>query len=341
MHLRWQRRTVHLTHPFNIARTQRTATTEKQVLIVEIEHEGVVGWGEAAPVSYYRQSLESAEAALDRARGLLGDDPFDLDAIHARLDGTIGDQSATIAALDGALHDWIGKRLGVPVWRLLGLDRSRVPLTSFTIGIDDPDVVTRKVREAAAYPILKIKVGTPDDDAILRAVREAAPDKTLRVDGNCGWTASNALECARHVATFGVEMIEQPLPPGDDDSVRALRAANLAPLIADESCVHEGDVVACGGVYDGINIKLSKCGGIRPALRMIHVARALGLSIMLGCMVETSVGIAAALQLAPLVDWLDLDGHLLLADDPFEGIAGKAGVLRLSDQPGLGLRAQK
>jgi L-alanine-DL-glutamate epimerase-like enolase superfamily enzyme len=336
--LTWQRRRLHLRHPFNIARTTRSSDTDKEVLLVRIEHDGQIGWGEAAPISYYHQSLDSAEASLRRAGGLLGDSPFRLEEIHERLWREMPDQSAVIAALDGALHDLIGKRLGVPVWKMLGLNAEKVPLTSFTIGIDDMETIARKVREAEQYPILKIKVGTKDDEAILRTVRDAAPKKVLRVDANCGWTPENAVEEMRKVVRFNVEFIEQPIPTGQHEAVARIHAVGVAPLIADEDCVHEGDVVRCARCYDGINIKLSKCGGIRPALRMIHVARALGLKTMLGCMVETSVGIAAAAHLAPLVDYVDLDGHLLLADDPFEGIGGAGGVLTLTDRPGLGLR---
>ncbi|MBN1488630.1 MAG: dipeptide epimerase, partial [Phycisphaerae bacterium] len=267
-------------------------------------------------------------------------DPFSLDVIHEKLWREIGDQAATIAAIDGALHDLIGKLLGVPVWRLLGLNRAAMPLTSFTIGIDDLDAVAAKTREAAAYPVLKIKVGTPDDEAILGAIRGAAPDKTVRVDANCGWAPEVAMDRLRCMARFGVEFVEQPCKPEHVDAMRAMRDAKILPIMADESCVREADVVRCAGSFDSINIKLSKCGGIRPALRMIHAARLLGLRIMLGCMVETSVGISAALQLAPLVDYLDLDGHLLLADDPFEGLGGDGGRLVLSDRPGLGVRAR-
>ncbi len=337
MKLSWHRRILHLRHPFNIARMTQTSNTEKEVLLLQIDHGGHVGWGQAAPISYYHQSLDSAEAAFKRVANRLGTSPFRLEEIHATLWREIGDQSAAIAAIDGALHDLIGKLLGVPVWKLFGLSPEKAPPTSFTIGIDDMETVTRKIREAEEYPILKIKVGTKDDETLLRTVREAAPRKTLRVDANCGWTPDNAIEEMRRAVRFNVEFIEQPIPPGDAAAMRRLRAAGIAPLYADESCVKESDVAACAGQFDGINIKLSKCGGIRPALRMIHVARALGLKIMLGCMVETSVGIAAAAHLAPLVDHVDLDGHLLLADDPFEGIGGAGGVLTLTDKPGLGV----
>lgn len=337
MRLSCERRQLNLRHPFLIARARENASTQKQVLLVRLEHGGQVGWGEAAPISYYRQSLDSAEAALAVMGEMLGDDPFALDAILDPIRARFADQSAAVAALDGALHDLVGKLLGVPVWKLLGLDPRRAPLTSFTIGLDSPEVVALKVREAAEYPILKIKVGTPDDDAILSAVRREAPDKLLRVDANCGWTSADVLERCRHVARYRIEFIEQPTAAGDHAGLPAVRAANIAPLIADESCPAVPDVLKCVGAFDGINIKLSKCGGIRPAVQMIHTARSAGLKIMLGCMVETSVGIAAAAHLAPLVDYIDLDGHLLLADDPFEGLGGAGGRLTLTDRPGLGV----
>ncbi len=337
MKLSWQRRRLHLRHAFNIARTVASSSTDKQVLIVRIDHDGAFGLGEAAPVSYYHQSHDSAEKALAAAADALGDDPFAFDAVHERLWKLIPDQSATIAAIDGAMHDLAGKLMGLPVWRWLGLDRSRTPLTSFTIGIDSLDVMRAKVREATDFPILKVKIGTPDDRAILQLIRDEAPDKLLRVDANCGWKPDELVDRVREAIPFGLELIEQPTPRGQHDTLPATRQAAGVPLIADESCIDLPDVLACAGSFDGINIKLSKCGGIRPALGMIHTARAAGLKVMLGCMVETSVGIAAAAHLAPLVDYIDLDGHLLLADDPFEGIGGDHGVITLGDKPGLGV----
>ncbi len=337
MKLDWHRRQVHLRHPFNIARTARSSETAREALLVTIEHAGHVGWGEAAPSRYYHQTLDTCEQTFAAAAPMLGDDPFALDAILDPLRARFPDHFAAVAAIDAALHDLIGKLLNVPVWKLLGLDPSRTLPTSFTIGIDDLDVVARKVREAAEFPILKIKLGTPDDEKVLDIIRREAPDKPLRVDANCGWTSADVLERCRRVARYNVELIEQPTPAGDHAALPAVRAERISPLFADESCITLDNVLPCVGAFDGINIKLCKAGGIRPALRMIHVARAAGLQIMLGCMVETSVGIAAAAQLAPLVDHLDLDGHLLLADDPFDGIAGQQGRITLNPRPGLGV----
>lgn len=338
MKLSWHRRSLRLHHPFNIARRERESNVDKQILLVQIEHDGQVGWGEAAPTAYYHQSLESAEAALTQIAGMLGNDPLAFDAVLDPIWERFGNETATIAAIDSALHDLAGKLLGVPLWRLLGLDRSRLPLTSFTIGIDNLDVIRQKTQEAAEYPILKIKVGTPQDDQILSVIREVAPNKTVRVDANCGWNSSNVLsQCTTLTKKYNIEFIEQPTPAGMHDALPAVRAAGLCPIVADESCIGVKSVLDCAGVFDGINIKLSKCGGIRRAIQMIHTARSAGLKIMLGCMIESSVGIAAAAHIGPLVDWIDLDGHLLLANDPFEGIGGKGGRLTLNDRPGLGL----
>lgn len=338
MKLTWERRRLRLQHPFNIARVQATTSVDKEVLLARIEYGGQTGWGEAAPSTYYKQSLDSAERMFASAADMLGHDPFALDAILDRLWAKFPGESAAIAAIDGALHDLCGRILGVPVWKWLGLDRSRAPLTSMTIGIDEPDVMEQKVREAAEYPILKIKVGTPRDDEILNMIRRLAPKKTVRVDANCGWTCDNVLERCRSLRQHNIELIEQPTPAGVHECLPRVREERIAPIIADESCVGYKDVLNCAGAFDGINIKLSKCGGIRRAVQMIHTARSAGMQVMLGCMVETSVGISAAAHLGPMVDYIDLDGHLLLANDPFEGLGGAGGRLTLTDEPGLGIR---
>jgi L-alanine-DL-glutamate epimerase-like enolase superfamily enzyme len=248
-----------------------------------------------------------------------------------------GGELATVAAMDSALHDWAGKQTGVPTWQWLGLEPPGSFTTSFTIGLDEPNAVVERVRHAEAYPILKLKLGGPEDEEIVARVRETAPTKTLRVDANTAWTVNQALQMLPRLARYDVEFVEQPLPAQDLDGLRRLKEAAILPIVADESCVRPDDVARVAGCVDGINIKLSKCGGIREALKMIRLARAHGLKVMLGCMIESSLGIAAALQLAPLADWLDLDGHLLLAHDPFTGIGGAGGRLTLSDRPGLGV----
>lgn len=337
MKLSWERRRLNLKHPFLIARERSNTSTARELLLVRIEHGGKTGWGEAAPIGYYHQTLDSAEKTLGEIAGMLGDDPFALDAVLDPIRARFPGQSATVAAIDGAMHDLIGKLLNVPVWKLLGLDRSRAPLTCFTIGIDTPEVVSQKVREAAEFPILKIKIGTEDDDALLTAVRKEAPSKKLYVDANCGYHSASVIERCRNAARYQVEIIEQPTPRGDHAGLPAALKAGLPPLIADESCIDVADVLNCAGNFDGINIKLSKCGGIRQAVQMIHTARSAGLKVMIGCMLETSVGLAAAAHITPLVDYVDLDGHLLLADDPFDGLGGAGGRLTLTDRPGLGI----
>jgi L-alanine-DL-glutamate epimerase-like enolase superfamily enzyme len=235
------------------------------------------------------------------------------------------------------LYDLAGQRLGVPVYRLLGLNPARTPLTSFTIGIDTPEEMARGAREAGRqYPILKIKVGTPRDLENVRAIRDAT-DATLRVDANAGWTPKAAVQHIAALADYGVELVEQPVAAGDLEGLRFVRERSPLPIFADESCVTVDDVPRLAGVVDGINIKLAKCGGLRNALRMIATARAHHLRVMLGCMVSSSLAITAAAHLSPLVDYADLDGGLLLAADPFAGVRVEAGKLILPDAPGLGV----
>lgn len=334
MHLTWTKIPLRLASVF---RTSKAVRTDKQTLWAKIAHDNIVGWGEAAPVDTYKQTLESAESALDRISRALSACPIDLNSISDRLLAEYDDQLATVAAIDAALHDWIGKRLAKPVWQQLGISPAPLPLTSFSIGIDSPDIVIQKVREAASFPILKLKIGTHDDLNLLRLVRTAAPKKIIRVDANAAWTVDQAIDFLPRLAELNIEFVEQPLPAGELDGLRRLKEMQILPIVADESCVRPTDVAKVAGCVDGVNIKLSKCGGLRPGLQMIRTARELGLKVMLGCMIESSLGIAAPLQLASLADWLDLDGHLLLAHDPFTGIGGAGGRLFLSEKPGLGV----
>lgn len=285
----------------------------------------------------YGQTLESAEDTLGEIERLLAVESVPTEALGHMLVERFDDQLATVAAVDAALYDWRAKCDGVSVRSLLGLDRRDVPLTSFTIGIDEPDLIEAKTRAAAAYPILKVKVGTSRDEETLAIIRSAAPHKTLRVDANMAWTVDEALERIARLTAFGIECVEQPIRAHDHDGLKVLKEARLCPIVADESCVRPDDVDRLVGCVDGINIKLSKCGGITQAMEMARRARAGGLKIMLGCMIQSSLGISAAAQLAPLADWLDLDGHLLLKNDPFTGLGGAAGRLCLSGRPGLGV----
>jgi L-alanine-DL-glutamate epimerase-like enolase superfamily enzyme len=327
--------TLRLAEEFAIARGSRST---QAVVRLELEHEGTTGFGEAAPIYYRGETAASALAFLsDEAAGLVGDDPFALEAVGVRLRARPGEHAAK-AALDAALHDWIGKRLGVPVWRLLGLEPVAPP-TSYTIGIDTLDGTRERARRAREFRALKVKVGGAEDLERLRAVR-AESDAPLRVDANEGWTLEGARKLLPALAELGVELVEQPFPAGDRASFEALRDLSpRPPVVIDEGCHDLGDVAAVAGYADGINIKLAKSGGIREAVRMVHAARSLGLRVMLGCMIESELGIAAAAQIASLVDWVDLDGHLLLADRPFTGLDLRDGRVLPSDEPGLGVTA--
>jgi L-alanine-DL-glutamate epimerase-like enolase superfamily enzyme len=231
----------------------------------------------------------------------------------------------------------VGKRLGVPLWKLWGLNAKNTPQSSFTIGIDDPEKMRQKVAEAAAYPVLKIKLGTERDEAILKTIRDAT-DKPIRVDANAGWDLAKALRMLPILKDYGVELLEQPLPPADLDGLGVVRAASDIPVVVDESCLVATDIPKLVGKADGINIKLAKCGSLREALRMIATARAHGMRVMVGCMIETSIAITAAAHFTPLVDFADLDGAALTVDDPFAGASIDGGQIRLPDGPGLGVR---
>jgi L-alanine-DL-glutamate epimerase-like enolase superfamily enzyme len=326
--------TLRTAHPFGIVRGTQA---EYRVVWVRVsDTDGTEGWGEADPSWYYGETAETVVAALGRLAPSLPDDGFALERADAAMLAVLRGNAAARQAVSAALHDLAGKRLGVPLWRWWGLDPATAPPSSFTIGLDAPERVRAKVREAAAYPLLKIKVGTPDDEAILRAVREAT-DRPLRVDANAGWTAKQALSRLPLLEEMGVELIEQPVAADDFDGLAAVRLAARVPVIADESCRTAADIPRLAGVVDGINIKLAKCGSLREALRMVAVARAHHLAVMLGCMIETSLGITAAAQLAPLVDYLDLDGAALLAHDPFRGATIEGGQVVLPTGAGLGV----
>jgi L-alanine-DL-glutamate epimerase-like enolase superfamily enzyme len=326
-------------HRFTIARASHAERSAVWVRLTD--DDGLSGWGEADPSPYYGETADTVCTALETYRGVLeaARDPFAVQEIEAACLHDLGGSASARAALVSALYDLMGKRLGTPVHRLLGLDPSRSPWTSFTIGIDEPDIVRQKVREAVRdeFPILKVKVGTDQDEEILAIVRDEAPDVRLRVDANTAWSPKGAVARIEALESFDLELVEQPVAAHDIEGLRFVRERAPLPIIADESCVLATDIPRLVGAVDGINIKLAKCGGIAEALRMIHTARSHGLSVMLGCMVETSLGIAAAAQLAPLVDYADLDGAALLADDPFTGISVARGRLHLNAEPGLGV----
>lgn len=325
-------------HPFVIARGSTNGYTRAWVRLVD--GDGLEGWGEADPSSFYGESLETVLAGFERLRGHLPADPFDLESAEARWAQVLPRNGAARAALSAALHDLVGKKMGQPVWRLWGLDPRKAPLSSFTIGLDTNERMREKVREAEQYPILKIKLGTDRDEEILETIRDAT-DKPIRVDANAGWTVERAKQMIPRLRECGVEFLEQPLEPDDLDGlaeVRRVAAAHQLPVVVDESCLVAADIPRLVGRVDGINIKLAKCGSLREALRMIATARAHGMLVMVGCMIETSLGITAAAHFTPLVDAADLDGAALTLDDPFSGATIDGGQIQLPTEPGLGVR---
>jgi L-alanine-DL-glutamate epimerase-like enolase superfamily enzyme len=322
-------------HPFVIA---RGGGDDHRVVWVRLQDgDGVEGWGEADPARFYGETADTVLSVLQQLQAYLPRDPFDLEAAEATFARVAPKAAAARAALSAALHDLVGKRLGVPLWRLWGLDATRAPRSSFTIGLDTAERMRQKIAEAATYPILKIKLGTERDEGILQAVRDAT-DKPIRVDANAGWTRERALEMLPVLKAYAVEFLEQPLAPDDLEGLAAVRRRGVLPVIADESCLVVRDVPRLAGAVDGINIKLAKCGSLREALRMIATARAHGMLVMVGCMIESSLGITAAAQLTPLVDAADLDGAALTVNDPFVGATIAAGQIRLPTEPGLGVR---
>jgi L-alanine-DL-glutamate epimerase-like enolase superfamily enzyme len=336
MILRFTPYTAELRHAFTIATASRTSTPG---MLVEVEHDGVIGYGEASMPPYLGETQASAAAFLARVDLGRFPDPFQLGEILPAIDALAPGNTAAKAAVDIALHDWIGKKLGAPWHRIWGLDPAKAPVTSFTIGIDTPEVVRQKTREAAPYKIIKVKLGRDPatDRALIDAIREVT-DRPITVDANQGWPdRADALRMIEWLATRGVLFIEQPMPKENPADTAWLRERSPLPLIADESVQRLPDVRRALGVFDGINIKLMKCTGLREAHQMITVARALGLKVMLGCMTETSCAISAAAQLSPLVDWADLDGALLIKNDVFLGTTVVDGKLTLNDLPGIGV----
>ena len=336
MKLRFQPYTLELRHAFTIATNSRTSTP---AMLVEVERDGLVGFGEAAMPPYLGESQQTAAAFFAKAEPVLKNitDPFHLEEILPANDALAPGNTAAKAAIDIALHDWVGKKLGAPWFRLWGLDAAKTPVTSFTIGIDSPEIVRQKTREADIYKIIKVKLGRANDREMIEAIRSVT-DKPITVDANQGWTQRDeALRMIEWLAARGVVFIEQPMPKAQLDDTAWLRERSPLPIIADENCQRLADVAALRGVFDGINIKLMKCTGLREAHQMIVLARALGMKTMLGCMTETSCAISAAAQLSPLVDWADLDGAVLIRNDCFDGATIVDGKLTLPDRPGIGV----
>jgi len=329
---------VHTTHPFVIARGG--ASEHRLIRVRLIDDDGVEGWGEAAPNRFYGETVDTALGALARLTPIVeACDPWALEDVELEMNRALRLNGSVKSAISAAMHDLAAKRLGVPLYKMWGLDPTKAPLSSFTIGIAATDDELReRVAQAAEYPVLKVKLGTDHDAQIIRTVREAAPSKVLRVDANAAWTAKQALVMVDVLVECGVEYVEQPVAAHDLDGLRFVRERSALPVIADESCVVSTDIARLVGAVDGINIKLSKCGGLREALRMIATARSHGMLVMCGCMIETSLGITAAAHFAPLLDYADFDGAALLSDDPYTGATIVGGRIQIPTAPGLGVQ---
>jgi L-alanine-DL-glutamate epimerase-like enolase superfamily enzyme len=333
-----ERHSLPLADAFTIARGT-TTTTEN--VVVRLERDGIEGIGCAAPSSHYGETAGTVEAVLPvlfEAVEAVGD-PHRIAEIERRMAETVGRNPAARAAVSIAVHDWVCRDLSVPLYRYWGLSPGSAVRSSFTVGIDDTDRMVEKAETAVdrGVGILKLKLGTERDREIVRRVREARPDARIRVDANEAWGPKEAVAHCEHLADLGVEFVEQPVPASDREGQRSVYERSPLPIAADESLVDPSDVAAIADRADIANLKLMKCGGLRAARETIAAARAHGLEVMLGCMVESSASIAAAAHLAPELDYADLDGSLLLAEDPFEGPVREDGRIDLSGRPGTGI----
>ena len=318
--------------------TTMSSSEFRDTLFVQFSQEGETGVGEGAPIVRYHENAEGARQAFEAARSeLLAMNPWEFEKNMAAIFHKIDGQFAAKAAIDLAIMDWVGKKLDVPLYRYFGLDPEGAPLTTFSIGMDTPAVIRQKVQEAADFPILKIKVGLKTDEEMIASVRSVTK-KPLRVDVNEGWTdKEEAVRKINWLESQGVEFVEQPMPAAMLEETRWVRERVHLPLIADEACLNPAAVPKLVNSYDGVNVKLDKCGGILAAMRTIQVAKSLGMKTMLGCMVSSSVSVTAAAHLSPLVDYADLDGNLLIANDPYTGVQVRQGKLILPKGAGLGV----
>lgn len=329
--------TLELKHVFTIATSSRSTTP---VMLTEIEYEGTVGYGEASMPPYLGESQETASAFLSKLDLEKYDNPFELETIIKDVDATDPGNVAAKASVDIALHDLVGKLVGQPWYNLWGFDKKKTVYTSFTIGMDTPDVVRKKVQEAEEFKILKAKLGRGKDKEMIETIRSVT-DKPLYVDVNQGWKDKHqALDIIHWLKEKGIVLVEQPMPKTQLDDMAWLTEHSPLPTVGDEAIQRLPDVVKAHGVYSGINIKLMKCTGMRESHKMLLLARSLGMKVMIGCMTETSCGISAASHLAPMVDWADLDGAVLISNDPFEGTRIDEGKVVLSERPGIGVEKQ-
>ncbi len=322
--------------------TTMSSSAYRDTVQLQYRKDGVTGLGEGAPIVRYNEFPEQAMKAIDAIAGqIIAGDPWMYRKFLAKVRSALGDhQHAAMAAVDIAVFDWIGKKLGVPLYKFLGLDPANAPITDFSIGIDTPEITRQKTREAADFPVLKVKVGLKTDEATIEAVRSVTK-KPIRVDANEGWTdKEEAIRKINWLETQGIEYVEQPMPAHMIEETKYVRSKVHLPIFADEACTDITMIPRLTEAYDGINVKLDKSGGILEALRWIEVARAVNLKVMIGCMVSSSCTVTAAAHLSPLVDYADLDGNLLVANDPWLGVQVEKGRLVLPAGPGLGLTAQ-
>lgn len=306
-------------------------------MIVELNDGQFSGYGEATTNTYYDMTLENMQAAIESVRPFIeAQDQINPEQLWSAVRDTLKTCPFALCALDQAAYDLWGKQKGSPVYQLWGLDNSQTPVSNFTIGIDSIDVMVAKLKEVPDWPVYKIKLGTPQDLEIIRELRQHT-DAIFRVDANCAWSVNETIANSHELKSLNVEFIEQPLPAGDWDGQKTVMKESALPLIADESCIRETDVAACHGFFNGVNIKLVKCGGLTPARRMIEVARELDMRVMVGCMTESSVGISAIAQLLPLLDYVDMDGAALLAEDIASGTTVVRGKCIYPDRNGSGV----
>jgi len=320
--------------------TTMSSSQYRDTLHTSFTRGGITGHGEGAPIVRYHEDAVSAQKAVESVRDLLTSaDPMQFSKIMAEVFRRVPGEWAAKSAIDIALMDWVGQKLGIPLYSYFGLDPKDAPVTTFSIGIDTPEITKQKTREAEAYPVLKVKVGLDSDEATIEAIRSVTK-KPIRVDANEGW--KNKEEAVRKInwlEKMGVEFIEQPMPAEMLEETRWVRSKVHIPVIADEACQHASDIPKLKECFDGVNVKLDKSGGMLEAYRMLNIAKALGMKTMLGCMISSSVTVTAAAQLSPLVDYADLDGNLLISNDPFRGVKVERGKLILPRGAGLGLTA--
>jgi L-Ala-D/L-Glu epimerase len=334
MKLTYKKFDLKLKHTFTISRSSRDVVP---IVLTQLDHDGIIGLGESSPNSRYHEDSESVIKFLEKVDLAKFKDPFNYNAIFDYIENLTDADPSAKASIDIAIYDWIGKKLNIPLYKLWGLDKEKTPLTSFTIGIDKPEVVEQKVKEADEFPLLKIKVGTDDDKSMMNTIRKVTK-KPIRVDANEGWKSKEvALERIKWLQGEGVEFIEQPMPAAQIDDMKWLRDKVDFPIIADEALTKVSDIPVLATAYDGINIKLQKCNGIHTAIKMITLARSLNMKVMLGSMIESNVSISAAAHLSPLIDYADLDGNILASNDPFDGMKVVKGKIILNDRPGLGV----